>query len=70
MICDEQVYEEPGYFHTHRCGNRARFAVSVRDETQYKCGVHVKWYGRHVESGGYVIEDLAAVAAHTEGTDA
>ena len=48
--CEEEVWEAPGYWHSHQCTNKAKWVVSGRSGDSYPkliCGLHVKVARRH-----------------------
>lgn len=61
LICDEEVSEPPGYWHSHRCGNKARYIVLFKSNKQESyCGIHVKRWKRDVFETVDSIRELPA----------
>jgi len=60
MTCREQVSERDGW-HSHRCGNKAKWWVLVHPAPGERrkrpvCGIHVKWHRRFGEVLGPIAD--------------
>jgi hypothetical protein len=59
-ICEAEVWEAPGYWHSHQCSHRAKFSVSdVSGNERFVCGVHNRKRQQLIDNG-FVSRDEVA----------